>query len=74
MNQGKLEMVKQDIENYKTLVKEIKEEMFEDGSKTKLHGMSSELNSPITVHFSSLIPRMSTFTLAISCLTTSNLP
>ena len=35
---------------------------------------SSELNSPIPVHFSSLIPRMSTFTLAISCLTTSNLP
>ena len=32
------------------------------------------LNSPIPVHFSSLIPRMSTFTLAISCLTTSNLP
>ena len=28
--------------------------------------MSSELNSPIPVHFSSLIPRMSTFTLAIS--------
>ena len=27
-----------------------------------------------TVHFSSLIPRMLTFTLAISCLTTSNLP
>ena len=26
------------------------------------------------VHFSSLIPEMSTFTLAISCLTTSNLP
>ena len=26
------------------------------------------------VHFSSLIPRKSTFTLAISCLTTSNLP
>ena len=26
------------------------------------------------VHLSSLIPRMSTFTLAISCLTTSNLP
>ena len=34
---------------------------------------SFELNSPISVHFSSLIPRMSTFTLAISCLTTSNL-
>ena len=30
--------------------------------------------APIPVHFSSLIPRMSTFTLAISCLTTSNLP
>ena len=28
----------------------------------------------IPVHFSSLIPRMLTFTLAISCLTTSNLP
>ena len=34
---------------------------------------SSELNSPIPVHFSSLVHRMSTFTLAISCLTTSNL-
>ena len=33
----------------------------------------SELNSPIPVHFSLLIPRMSTFTLAISCLNTSNL-
>ena len=28
----------------------------------------------IPVYFSSLIPRMSTFALAISCLTTSNLP
>ena len=28
----------------------------------------------IPIHFSSLIPKMSTFTLAISCLTTSNLP
>ena len=35
---------------------------------------SSELNSPSPVHFRSLIPGMSTFTLAISCLTTSNLP
>ena len=35
---------------------------------------SFELNSPISVHFSSLIPRMSTFTVAISCLTNSNLP
>ena len=33
-----------------------------------------ELNSPISVHFSLLIPRMLTFTLTISCLTTSNLP
>ena len=35
---------------------------------------SSELNSPIPVHFSLLIPRMSTFSLAIFHLTTSNLP
>ena len=34
----------------------------------------TELNSPTSVHFSSLIPKMSTFALAISCLTTSNLP
>ena len=32
------------------------------------------LNSPIPVHLSSLIPRMSMFNFAISCLTTSNLP
>ena len=31
------------------------------------------LDSPILVHFSSLIPKMSVFTFAISCLTTSNL-
>ena len=41
---------------------------------TVLDIMSSELNSPIPVHFSSLIPKMLTFTLDISCLTTSNLP
>ena len=34
----------------------------------------SELNSPIPVHFSSLIPKVSTFNLAISYLTTSNWP
>ena len=34
----------------------------------------SELNSPIPIHFISLIPKMSMFTLAISCLTTSSLP
>jgi len=31
------------------------------------------VNSPISVHFSSLIPKLLMFTLAISCLTTSNL-
>ena len=36
--------------------------------------MVNELNSPIPVHLSLLIPTMSMFTLAISCLTTSNLP
>ena len=35
---------------------------------------SSELNSPIPLHFSLLIPRMSTFTLDVSYLTTSNFP
>ena len=35
---------------------------------------SPELNSPIPVHFSSLIPKMWMFTLAVSCLTTSNFP
>ena len=35
---------------------------------------SSELNSPIAVHFRSLIPKMLMFTFAISCLTTSSLP
>ena len=32
-----------------------------------------QLNPPILVHFSLLIPKMSTLTLAISCLTASNL-
>ena len=36
--------------------------------------MSSELNLPIPIHFSSLIPKMLIFILAISYLTTSNLP
>ena len=35
---------------------------------------NAELHSPISVHFSSLIPKMSTFTLAICCLMTSVLP
>ena len=33
-----------------------------------------EQNSPIPVHFSSLIPKMSMFILTISYLITSNLP
>ena len=36
--------------------------------------MASELKSHIPVHFSSMIPKMSTFTLVISCLTTFNFP
>ena len=36
--------------------------------------LASELNSPIPVHFCSLIPKMSMFTLAISCLIIYNLP
>ena len=36
--------------------------------------MVIKLNSPIPVHFSFLIPKISVFTLVISCLTTSNLP
>ena len=36
--------------------------------------MVIELNFPILVHFSSLIPKMSVFTITISSLTTSNLP
>ena len=32
------------------------------------------VDTSIPIHFSSLIPKMSMFTLAISCLTTSNLP
>ena len=36
--------------------------------------MSSELNSPIPVHFNPLILKMLMFTLAVSYLTTSNLP
>ena len=39
-----------------------------------LKGNDAHLNSPIPVHFSLLIPKMLTFTLVISCLTTSNLP
>ena len=40
-------------------------------SKGFLHTV---VDTSIPVHFSSLIPKMSMFTLAISCLTTSNLP
>ena len=47
---------------------------FVDYDSFSISSKATELNSPIPVHFSSLIPRMSTFTLAISFLTTSNLP
>ena len=47
---------------------------FKGSVPTVVNILSSELNSPIPVHFSSLIPRMLTFTLAISYSTTSNLP
>ena len=63
MNQGKLEVVKQVMVRVNIDILGI--------SALK---WSSELNSPIPVHFSLLIPRMSTFILAISCLTTFNLP
>ena len=36
--------------------------------------LNSEPKPPIPVHFSSGIPKISVFTLSISCLTTSNLP
>ena len=48
--------------------------LLRDSCPQKWIQWSSELNSPIPVHPSSLIPRMSVFTLAISCLTTSSLP
>ena len=42
------------------------------GSQRVEHNWAT--NTFIPIHFSSLIPRMSVFTLAISCLTTSHLP
>ena len=38
------------------------------------NAMSSELNLPISLHFSSLIPKISMSTLAISYMNTSSLP
>ena len=35
---------------------------------------SAKLNSPVAVHFSQLIPKMSVFSLVISCSISSNLP
>ena len=63
MNQGKLEAVKQEMARVNVNILGISELKW-----------PSELNSPTPVHFSFLIPRMSMFTLAISCLTTSYLP
>ena len=44
------------------------------GFLSTVDAMSSELNLPVPIHFSSLIPKMSVFTLAISYLNTSSLP
>ena len=41
---------------------------------TIVNSMVIWINSPISIHFNSLIPKMLIFTLAISYLTTSNLP
>ena len=41
---------------------------------TVVDKMVIQLNSPIPINFSALIPKMLMFTLAISCLTTSCLP
>ena len=41
---------------------------------TVVDAMSSELNLPIPIHFSSLIPKTAMFTLAISYLNTSSVP
>ena len=54
-------------------------EGYSSSSKGFLHRplqlqQSSELNSPISIHFSAMIAKLSMFTLAISCLTTSNSP
>ena len=47
---------------------------FKGSVPTVVNILSSELNLPILVHLSLLIPKMLMFNLAISCLTTSNLP
>ena len=89
MNQGKLEVVKQEMARVNVDIMGISKlkwtgmgEFNSDdhyicycycGQKSlRRNGVAIMVNK--RVHFSSLIPRMSTFTLAISCLTTSNLP
>ena len=52
----------------------VKEESEKVGLKLKIPKTKIIASGPIPVQFTSLIPRMLTFTLAISCLTTSNLP
>ena len=63
MNQGQLEVVKQETARVNVDILGIRELKWTE---------MGEVNSDD--HFSSLIPRMSIFTLAISCLTTSYLP
>ena len=62
-NQGKLEVVKQEMARMNVNMLGMNKLIW-----------SSRLNSPIAVHISLFIPNMLTFILAISSLTTSNLP
>ena len=87
MNQSKLEAIKQEMARVNVDILGISElrwtgmgEFNSDDHYIYYYGQESLKRNGVAimvkkrVHFSSLIPRMSTFTLAISCLTTSNLP
>ena len=86
MNQGKLEVVKQEMARVNVDILGISElkwtgmgEFNSDDHYIYYCGQESLRRNGVAimvskrVHFSLLIPRMSMFTLAISCLTTSNL-
>ena len=83
MNQGKLEVVKQEMARMNIDILEISElkwtgmgEFNSDDHYIYYCGQESLRRNGIAiiVCFNSPIPKMSVFTLAISCLTTSNLP
>ena len=61
-------------EELKSLLMKVKEESEKAGLKLNIQKTKIMASSPIPVHLSSLIPKMSMFTLSISCLTTSSLP